>query len=176
LREAEFPFPGTGEEKGGERGVNMKKTVMLALFGVLAFAQGKFDDRDPRDIIEKVRLYRLIQELKLTDEQSTKLFPKLQEMRKNEHAFHTERLEIVEKLKKLLGENASDGELTKVLDEFAAAFKKRAQSQAEELQSIRGILTAAQQAKFLIFQDEFEKEVRDLIKEVREHRHPPPKP
>jgi hypothetical protein len=40
-----------------------------------------------------------------------------------------------------------------------------------EWEELKGILTMAQQAKFIIFQQEFDREIRKIIEETRGRRH-----
>ncbi|MEO0128931.1 MAG: Spy/CpxP family protein refolding chaperone [candidate division WOR-3 bacterium] len=152
----------------------MKKFIIFFLPLLFIFAQGKSEEKDPREIIEKVRVYKLTEQLDLSEEQITKLFPRLKEMRKNEQEFHKQRMEIIQKLKELLDEKAKEQEIVKTLNRLQELQKKRFESQLKELEEIKQILTPEQQAKFIIFQEEFEKEIRDLIREIRWRRHPPP--
>uniref|UniRef100_A0A7C4TH48 Periplasmic heavy metal sensor n=1 Tax=candidate division WOR-3 bacterium TaxID=2052148 RepID=A0A7C4TH48_UNCW3 len=151
----------------------MKRIFLGLSFIVLLFSQGNFDEKDPREIIEKVRIYKLTEALDLTTEQAAKFFPRLKEMRKTEQEFQRERIEIIQKLKQMLKEGATEQEISKVLDRYSEIHKKKMERHIKEIGELKEILTPSQQAKFLIFQEEFEKEIRDLIKEVRK-RHPRP--
>ncbi|MGB9719983.1 MAG: Spy/CpxP family protein refolding chaperone [bacterium] len=153
----------------------MKKLIFLILPLLMLSAQERCNEKDPREIIEKVRIYKLTEVLDLSDEQVTKFFPHLKEMRKNEQEFHKQRLEILKELKDLIKANAKEQEIAKVLDRFQELQKKRMVAQMEEMKDLKNLLTPLQQAKFLIFQEDFEREIRDLIREVR-GRHMPPAP
>ncbi|MEO0190474.1 MAG: hypothetical protein ABIL70_07640 [candidate division WOR-3 bacterium] len=151
------------------------KRAILGLFLIpLLFAQDEFDEKDPREIIEKVRIYKLTEALDLTTEQATRFFPKLKEMRKSEQEFQKERIKLVKELKALIEANAQESEIIKILNRYSEIHKKRMIDHARELEGLKEVLTPLQQAKFLIFQEEFEREIRNLIREVRK-RHPPPK-
>lgn len=147
-------------------------TVIFSLISMV-FSQESFDDKDPREIIEKVRIFKLTQELDLTTEQAVKFFPKLNELRKIEQEFQKERMDILKELRDLIKNDASDKEITKVITKFEEAHKKKMVGQIKKMEEIKEVLTPLQQAKYLIFQEEFEREIRDLIKEVRKHRPPP---
>ncbi len=141
---------------------------------LLIFAQGRPEEKDPREIIEKVRIYKLTEELDLSEEQITKFFPRLKEMRKNEQEFHKQRNEIVQELKELLKTKAEEEKIVKLLNKLQELQKKRVESQLKEAEEIRQILTPEQQARFIIFQEEFEREIRDMIREIRGRRQPHP--
>jgi len=160
-------------EKALAKEVIMKKLIFLMLPLMILFAQEPFDEKDPREIIEKVRIYKLTEILDLTEEQTTKFFPHLKEMRKTEQDFHKQRMDIIQELKDLIKTNVQEKEIMSVLNRFQEIQKKNMMIQIKELKNLRQILTPVQQAKFLIFQEDFEREIRDLIKEVRK-RHPRP--
>ncbi len=153
----------------------MWRLVVIGLLGCLVFAQGPPDKNDPREIIEKVRMYRLTQELDLTTDQAVKFFPKLNEIRKTEQKFFEDRLEIIKELKGLLKNNAADNDLTAVIDRFKSIQEEKQQAQAKIMDEMRDILSPLQQARYLVFQEEFEREIREVIKAVREHKPHPPK-
>jgi len=68
----------------------MKKLVILLGLVAISFSQ-PFNNEDPRAIIEKVRIYRLTQELDLTTEQAIEFFPKLNELQKIERHLDKKR-------------------------------------------------------------------------------------
>ncbi len=152
----------------------MKKLILLFLPVLMLVAQEPYDKKDPREIIEKVRIYKLTEALDLTEEQTTKFFPHLKEMRKTEQEFQKQRLELIQKLRDLLKNNAPEQEIVNVLNKFQEIHKKRITAQMKEIEDLRQILTPVQQAKFMIFQEDFEREIRELIREVRKGHHKPP--
>jgi hypothetical protein len=133
-------------------------------------------DKDPRAIIEKVRIYLLTEKLDLSSDQAMKFFPKLNELRKIEDEFQKQRMDIILKLEKLVQDKASDKDLLKTLDGFETLVKAKAENDKKIRDELRALLTPVQQAKFMVFQVKFEQEIRDMIREIRENRPPrPPK-
>lgn len=153
----------------------MKRSASLLIPFLVLLAQENFDKKDPREIIEKVRIYKLTEALDLTEEQTTKFFPHLKEMRKNEQDFQGQRMVLLQELRNLVKTNAREQEIINVLNQFQELQKKRMTNQMQEIESLKKILTPVQQAKFLIFQEDFEREIRELIREVRKRHHKPPK-
>jgi len=145
----------------------MKRLVVLTLI-ILAFPYGQeSDSKDPREIIEKVRIYRLTKELDLSTEQAIEFFPKLNELRKIENEFRERRQEILVHLKELLGVSAPEKEILESIVAYEKLLRERVDRQIEKMKEIQTMLTPSQQAKYLIFQDEFEREIREMIKEVK---------
>ena len=133
------------------------------------------EDKDPRAIIEKVRIYLLTEKLDLSEEQAVKFFPKLNDLRKAEEDVQKERMGIIAKLEGQVREKASEKDLLQTLSGFENLIKTKADKDKKIRDELRSLLTPVQQAKFLIFQTKFEQEIRDMIREIRGNRPPPPK-
>lgn len=144
--------------------------IILALF-IICLAQ-PFNNDDPRAIIEKVKIYRLTQELDLTTEQAIEFFPKLNDLQKIEREFGKGKMEIIHKLKGLLKEHASDKKLLEEVGKFEELHKVKLAKQIKTMKEIWQILTPVQRAKFLVFREEFNKEIREMIRKIKKHRKP----
>ena len=145
----------------------MKKiSVLLILCSLFVTAQEN-EESDPRTIIEKIRIYRLTKELDLTTEQAVEFFPKLNELQKIDKDYRVQQAEILADLKELIGSGAEDRQIQQSLRRYEALFTSKVERQLSKLKEIGRLLTPAQQAKYLIFQDEFEREIRRMIKEVK---------
>lgn len=145
----------------------MKKIiVLLTVLSVLLVAQEE-EANDPRAIIEKIRIYRLTKELDLTTEQAIEFFPRLNELQKIDKDFRAQQVEILANLRELVERRAKDSEIQQTLSRYEALFKEKVDRQLRKLKEIRKLLTPEQQAKYLIFQDEFERDIRQMIKEVK---------
>ena len=147
----------------------MKKLVILLGLVAIAFSQ-PFNNEDPRAIIEKVRIYRLTQELDLTTEQAMEFFPKLNELQKIEKAFRQKKIQILFELRNLLKNDADDKEILIVVSKYEDIQRKKIEDQIEKIKEMWKILTPVQRAKFLIFQEEFDDEIRKMIRQVKKHR------
>jgi Spy/CpxP family protein refolding chaperone len=147
----------------------MKKAVFLSIIVPLLFAQ-QSDGQDLRAIIEEIRMSRLMQELDLSTEQTAALFPKLDELRKKGEKYNEEKRQVLVELKELLARDVSDAAITKALVRYETLNRERIELQIEKAREIKTILTPVQQARFLIFEDEFNREIREMIKEVKNLR------
>jgi hypothetical protein len=149
----------------------MRKILLLSGIIMFCFAQ-PFNNDDPRAIIEKVKIYRLTQELDLTTEQAVVFFPKLNELQKIERDFNTGKIRIINQLKTMLQNNASEQELLEEIAEFEKINKERLTKRMSKIKEMWKILTPIQRAKYLIFEEEFNNEIREMIKKVKKQREP----
>jgi hypothetical protein len=142
--------------------------VLMLILGSLIAQEN--ESNDPRAIIEKIRIYRLTEELDLTTEQAMEFFPRLRELQKIDADFRTQQKVILDDLRALVGDESQEDEIVESLDRFEVILKERVERRLHKMQQIRGMLTPSQQAKYLIFQDDFEHEIRRMIKEVKKIR------
>ncbi|KPJ72472.1 hypothetical protein AMJ52_06205 [candidate division TA06 bacterium DG_78] len=158
----------TEKKEYGKGGKTMKTIVLLVLMS-MAFSQS-FDESDPREIIEQVKIYQITKKLGLTSEQAMQFFPKLNELREIDKDFRQKKLDALHELRNLMNSGASDKEMQKVIDEYEEAWYKKNEDQRKKFHEMRNILTPVQQGKYLIFLDEFEAEIRALIQEIKKQR------
>ncbi len=149
----------------------MKRILVLLALITVCFAQ-PFDDQDPRAIIEKVKIYRLTQELDLTTEQAVVFFPKLNELQKIKREFGEGKMEIINELKKLIDNDGSQEAILEQVSKYEKLLQDKLTKQMNKMKELLKILTPIQRAKFLIFQEEFNKEIREMIKNIKKHREP----
>lgn len=148
----------------------MKRSlVLLTILLAVTFAQDN-EKQDPRAIIEKVRIYRLTKELDLTTEQAIEFFPKLNELQKVDREFRNAQQDILAELRILVRDSAPDTEIIEALTKYEDAFKNRVEREVMKIQELRKMLTPKQQARYIIFQDEFEREIKRMIQEVKRLR------
>jgi len=124
-----------------------------------------------RKRIELIRMWRLTEELDLTEETGAKLFPILRTYDEKRIALQRERHNIMDRLRKALEDEATPDEAIEAtmetLDNNASAVSDLLRQQREEL---KGVLSTRQQAKFILFQRDFHREIRKIIAEARERR------
>ncbi len=158
----------------------MKKLLTLITLGIaIAFAQPLNPDVDepppperaPKELVETLRKVRLIEELKLSEEQSLKFFPKLNELREAKEKFEQDRRTVLDELRDLLHkEKIPQDQINAKIDklfQIEEEFNKKENALKKEL---RKILSPEQQARLILFQLRFERELRDMIRGIRERR------
>jgi Spy/CpxP family protein refolding chaperone len=124
-----------------------------------------------REEIETMKMWKMLEVLDLTDEQSNDFLPAWKELQKAQKEFREKRENLLKSLEAVLGEEKPDeskirdilGQLEKErskFDEVQQRFRKKAQE----------VLTSEQQAKLLLFEDKFEKRMMEIIRQYRERK------
>ncbi len=155
--------------------------VFLLVFGfaVNSLAQPPEDfDRPPtkeqmekvRKRIETLRMWKLTRALDLDEGTSAKLFPLLNKYDKNRTEIERALRNDIKELRESLKEGREGHQLKNILDRLEENHRAMQRTNDEERAELKKILTIEQQARFVLFQHEFDREIRKIIAEARERR------
>jgi superfamily II RNA helicase len=113
-----------------------------------------------RENIETFRMYKLLEALDLTAEQSTQFLPVLKDFRDAKQRFHDKRREYLTELEAAL---ESEVDQKKLKEALAGLEDTRGEFERE----FKGFLEKAKQAKFHLFEEKFERRLKDTIQEIK---------
>jgi len=124
-----------------------------------------------REEIETMKMWKMLEVLDLSQEQSDKFLPAYRELQNTQKDFREKREDLLKSLELVMGEKEPDE--SKIKDIFGQLEKERLQ--LEEAQQrfrtkVQEILTLEQQAKLMLFEDRFEKKMMEIIRQYREKR------
>ncbi len=132
-----------------------------------------------REVLEQVMVARLSDRIGLSDEQSVLLVRRFTRFRNEQQQTQKERAEAMKALRGALrgeGQEPDEAAVADALRRVTEATGRMA-AQRRELQEVMGEgLTVVQKGRMLIFLEEFEGEMRQLIKNAREGRPGPGMP
>jgi Spy/CpxP family protein refolding chaperone len=121
-----------------------------------------------RKKIETVRMWRLTEELKLDEKISARLASFLSALDEKRRGLMHERMETMGDLRTLLKTEKPDEKKLKTdLDKLEKTRREMVELEGKEISGIRDILSVEQQARYVIFQQEFRREMRGMIAEAR---------
>jgi Spy/CpxP family protein refolding chaperone len=121
-----------------------------------------------RKKIETVRMWRLTEELKLDEKTSARLASFLSALDEKRRGLMHERMEAMGDLRTLLKTEKPDEKKLKTdLDKLEKTRREMVELEGKEISGIRDILSVEQQARYVIFQQEFRREMRGMIAEAR---------
>jgi Spy/CpxP family protein refolding chaperone len=124
-----------------------------------------------KEQIETMKMWKMLEVLDLTDEQSNDFLPAWRELQKAQKDFREKREDLLKSLEAVLGEEKpTEGKIKDILGQL-----EKERSQLEEVQQrfkekAQEVLTIEQQAKLLLFEDRFEKRMMEIIRQYREKR------
>ncbi len=155
--------------------------IILILFltpAGLVFAQGpppSADERPDRreerekirENIETLRVWKLIEALNLTQDQSTRFLPALKEFQTARKGFEDRRRELLGELDTTLNTGSNENKLKEILTKLENNRKQFQAASESYLDKAKSILTVEQQAQLFLFEDKFERRIRETIEQIR---------
>ena len=126
--------------------------------------------RDPRTerVIEALLIWRLVDELNLTDEQVARIFPRIKALKELRIGLGIRKVMLQRELRALLREQPPNEEAIRGKVAELDQLRARVEQQRERiLQEIAAVLTLEQRARFALIQETFEAETIRTLEEVR---------
>ncbi|MDI6766508.1 MAG: hypothetical protein QME52_06770 [Bacteroidota bacterium] len=124
--------------------------------------------------IEKFRKMRLIEVLKLNEEEAVRFFAKQRAHEERMNEFMEKRNNLLDEIEKNIQEKSNPTELVKLSD-VAMNIDKDIFAERQRFQDeLRKLLTPEQFGKFIVFERDFGRQVREAMQEMRQEK--PKKP
>jgi hypothetical protein len=124
-----------------------------------------------REMLEQVMIARLSSELKLNDEQSMMLMRRFTEARAEKQALGKERSEALHALRDIVDQNKDEAALNERLARLRDIDTKLA-SHKQRLQETMGAdLSPWQKGKLVLFLDQFETDIKQMLRDAHERRN-----
>lgn len=153
---------------------------IILLLGLAANSMAEpaedFDRPPSKEQIEKIRkrmetlrMWRLTEALNLDEKASAQIFPILNRFDKKRYELEDSLREGMRDLRESL-RNKKEDQIKKILNKLEQDHRALQSLKQDEWAELKKTLTVEQQARFIIFLTEFEREVRKLIAEARERR------
>jgi len=132
------------------------------------------DKRTPeqlrKEVLERMRAlraWRIVEELKLDETTSARLFPILAKYDDQELTLADERRDIAQEIRTLLAApHPDDAKLTAAINRMLANRTKKHALRDERLKGLRKVLSPVQQAKLVLLLPRLEREFAHFIREV----------
>ncbi len=136
-------------------------------------SETKMKEREKEQIekIEMLKMWKLIETLDMGEEQAQKFFILIKRQNDGERKSNRERHEIEKQLKISLGkEPVPEDELKKLIRNFVNNQDEARLNRKKFYEESSGILSTEQQAKLILFQSRFNREMFEIMKEIRQKK------
>lgn len=119
-------------------------------------------------IIEALLIWRLVDELDLTEQQIARLFPRIKALKQIRLELARRKRDLEAGLRVALNQRPPDEETIRIkVAELNALRAETEQRRQRVLRQIASIFTLEQQAKFVLIQERFEAETLRLLDDIR---------
>ena len=130
--------------------------------------ENRRDHRKHAERIQLFRLWKIMEEVNLTDEQVDKFFPLMREYGKQERELAGQRGKLLRSLRKELHEEGpSDSKLKETLAQLKDNSRKIVESKNKAIDDAAKILSVQQQAKLALSLHEVERNIWESIARIR---------
>ncbi len=157
----------------------MKKLILIGVITIIPlslFAQrpgGQFDrmNKPRREQIQMLRIWKMTEELALSEKQAEKFFPKLRNEDKKIEELENQRQKIFSELTEDVKKGKIDAkDLDKTIDNLTEIQTNIIQKHAKFIRDMDGILSTNQQAKLIIFRHKFRERMVGMMRDVQRNR------
>ncbi len=130
---------------------------------------------EAEDLVETLEIYmiaKMKRTLDLSPEQQETVIPLIEDLSASRRAFNRERRLVLMRLRPLVEDpQASDAEIRESLARLRQAETAFEEKERRSLDAIRSALTPRQEAKFILFQERFRREIQERLQRLRQERH-----
>ena len=146
--------------------------ILLAVFilGEPAFAQPPRHPGEGPARLEKYKKMRLIEVLDLKEDEAARFVAKYNVHETNMRDLMTERMDVIDELENLLEKNGSGSDFEKLFARLGENDQKMFNERKRFHTDIKSMLKTEQMAKFLVFDRNFNRGVRDAMRNMRRDR------
>lgn len=123
--------------------------------------------------VEQLRKMRLVETLGLGEEESVRFFARLREHDARIGDLRKEKNDLLDRLDRLIRNEAAAEDLRKLFPDVLAAEGRIAEEQRKFFEGLGDLLDPPRQARFLLFERQFERELREAMRQVQRRRGGP---
>jgi hypothetical protein len=137
----------------------------------LSYAQDQLPMRGPAaERIEQYKKIQLLEKLKLSEELSIRFFGRYNKHMDAMREIAKERNSAIDKLQQLAKNDATDKEIDLSLKELNNVEAKLAEERARFLDELKEIFSRKQIASFIVFERNFNQNMRELMRDIAKER------
>jgi hypothetical protein len=123
--------------------------------------------------VEQLRKVRLVETLGLGEEESVRFFARLRQHDTDMAALMREKNDLLDRLDRLVRNEARNEEIQKLFPDVLAVDTRVGEERQKFFRSLGDLLDPQQQARFLLFERQFDRELREAMRQVQRRRGGP---
>lgn len=153
----------------------MRRVLFLVVFVLVgqacAIAQElDVGNPDVRKQLEQIKIWQMTKDLNLPNEKAEKFFPIYNSYVAQLRETVAKRRDLVRQLDQMLQQGAGDDEISKQVDKITKLDEQLAEQHRHFINSLKGILTPTEIGKYIVFEQKFQREIRDRLRAIMQQR------
>ncbi len=126
-----------------------------------------------RKRVELMRMLQLTEALNLDEETATRLFARLRPIQQKRWGLFQKRQRIQRELREATkSESVDEARLETLMNGVAETQRAMSELEQEEIESLEGLLTPWQKAKYLVFREHFQQKMKERLRKARKRNGP----
>jgi Spy/CpxP family protein refolding chaperone len=117
--------------------------------------------------VESLKKVRMMEALKLDENQSMKLLARYNKHRETVHAIEVESGELFDRIDGQIQANASDAEFNQSFAALLDFDKRKSEERQRYMNDLREVLTTKQIAEYVVFERNFARDLREAVRDVK---------
>ena len=151
----------------------MKVITLFSFFVVLtsnAVVHAQSESSKGVERVEQLRKVRMIEILDLTEDQSIRFFARLHEHEKNKDGLTAERTSLLDRIERLVRNKVDPEQYKQPFTEVLSIDDRLFREEQLFFEGLSEILSEEQRAKLLLFERQFQKELREALMQIQKRR------
>lgn len=120
--------------------------------------------------VERLKKVRMIEVLGLSEDQSVRFFARLSEHEKSVRESMKLRSDLLDRIERTVRGGGSEKDLEKLFDEVRDTDSRIHDEKQRFFSGLSDLLSVEQRGKLLLFERQFERELREAMRELRQRR------
>ena len=154
--------------------------VQFIRLGLIMYSVGIAQDQMPlrgpaAERITHYKKIRLMEAVKMNEETSIRFFSRYNTHEENIRTIGKERNELIDRLQDLNTSKADDAEIESVIKDIKMTEEKILEERVKFIDGLKDILSLKQISEFIVFERNFNKNLRELMRDVAKDRWNHPK-
>jgi hypothetical protein len=144
--------------------------VSLMIFTSL-YSQDQLPPRGPAaDRIAQFKKVRLMEVLKFDEETAIRFFARYTKHEESLRAIQKDHNVLIDRLQDLIQSHGSNSEMEQVIKEIGVSEEKISETRSNFLEELKDIISVKQVAQYVVFERNFNKNLRDIMRDIAKER------
>jgi hypothetical protein len=155
--------------KGMDRIFLLIISTMMLCINLLA--QDQFPARGPAaERIEQFKKVRLMEVLKMDEETSIRFFARYNKYEETLRGIQKDHNTLIDQLQDLTKTNANNSDMELAIKDIGLSEEKIAETRSKFLDELKGVLSVKQVAEYVVFERNFNKNLREIMRDIAKER------
>ncbi|MCX6121369.1 MAG: hypothetical protein NTX44_07080 [Ignavibacteriales bacterium] len=134
-------------------------------------AQDQLPTRGPAaERIEQFKKVRLMEVLKMDEETSIRFFARYNKYEETLRTIQKDHNALIDQLQDLTKSNANNSDIEQAIKDIGMSEEKIAETRSKFLEELKGVLSLKQIAEYVVFERNFNKNLREIMRDIAKER------